>query len=133
MPKRNSLTVVPFEPNTSYDYPTRTRQITPGWRVMEYTSGKAGTQVHANYSSSILIDWRPNLPFKATLKLKRMETGRSAVRFWWHDESTDTDYPMFGDAIVNTLTAKDSTGGKVTGEWIVVKKGANYGIELYEN
>ncbi len=132
MPKRNTLAVVPYAPKTEYDRYSRTHQVKPGFLVLEYTSGKAGTQVNANYSS-IPIDWRPNVPFKATLTLKRMETGRSAVRFWWHDEATDTDYPMFGDAIVETLKIQNATGGKVTGEWIVVKKGANYGIELYEN
>ena len=127
MAKKNSLKLVPFG--------TRTISIgrygEEGFRreeracLLEYTWGEVGQD-----SSS--VTWRANEPFTATLRLDRLERGRSAARFWFVDETTNTEYPFFGQGLVEMLSRVDLTKGVVTGTWIAVKRGANYGIELLE-
>lgn len=75
-------------------------------------------------------EWLPNEPFEATLTLIELERGRSAARFWWKDQE-GTHYPMFGQGIVEMLLGKTLDHGVVSGTWIAVKRGANYGIEAY--
>ena len=96
---------------------------------MEYTYGSPGEQKDQGKDP---IDWRPNEPFEATLTIRELERGRSAARFWFEDEKTMTRYPFFGQTLVDMLSASEMKNGKVHGKWIVVKKGANYGIELYQ-
>jgi len=112
---------------------------------MEYTSGRPGEQKTSgsdqfyDYANKVYIrtgvdysiDWRPNDPFFAELTILHLERGRSAARFWFEDEATHTLYPFFGQTLVDMLRESDMIKGKVKGTWIVVKKGANYGIELY--
>lgn len=148
MPKKNSLKIVPigkrYDRRDPKDYRQRA-DLLVGYELMEYTSGKPGDQLtngsrmawdhttKTQYDTGIdySIDWRPNDPFEATLTIRRLERGRSAARFWFEDEATKTMYPFFGQTLVDMLTASDMIQGKVRGTWIVVKKGANYGIELY--
>jgi len=118
MPKKNSLTEVP--------YGTRRRRVDgilyEEWPTVSYLMEYAG------YSNG--IDWRPNEPFEATLRLDRLERGRSAARFWFVDEE-GTEYPFFGQGLTEMLGKVTLDHGVVTGTWIAVKRGANYGIELY--
>lgn len=78
-------------------------------------------------------EWRPNKPFMATLVLTGTERGRSAMRFLWKDTVTGNTYPMFATDIAALITSKDgASNGTATGEWIVMKRGQNYGIARYE-
>lgn len=117
MAKKNSLKEVPFEESWRYE---GNDKVSLGWHVTSYPAGCKD------------VDWRPNEPFEATLKLVGQSRGRSSALFEWEDVKTGTCYPMFmsslGDLIENTLI----NYGLVHGKWIVVKKGANYGIERYE-
>lgn len=158
MAKTNSLKVVPYVKHEVFDHiydeshpgaglrwgdplyeaylNTRQRLLTwSGEMVLSYTEGRPGEQItsggwggHGNP-----IDWRPNDPFDAVLTVRSLETGRSAVRFWLEDETTKTKYPMFGHTLVDVLTESKSLGlgGRIGGTWIVVKKGANYGVEFH--
>lgn len=78
------------------------------------------------------VEWLPNTPFWARLRIKNLERGRSAARFWFLDLDTGTQYPFFGQGLVDMLTKVRMIEGVVEGKWIAVKRGANYGIELYE-
>lgn len=131
MKKTNSLKLVPYAPHFTYYYDGKSHNEPKmtGMVLQEYTYGKPGEQ--KTVGRSILIDWRPNEPFKATLTLNRLERGRSAARFWFRDEE-GTEYPMFGQGIVDMLKAGVLDHGVITGTWIAVKRGANYGIERYE-
>ena len=161
MAKTNSLKVAPYEPYriTHWEYDeslkpdredingyywdspeyqsyldTRKEVIDfNGETLMEYTSGKPGEQTYVGgWSHSDHISWRPNEPFEATLTIRRLERGRSAARFWFEDETNKIYYPFFGQTLVDMLSVSEMKNGKVTGTWIVVKKGSNYGIELYQ-
>ena len=159
MPKKNSLKIAPYLPyrrvTTKYDetlYPEMDYRD-PGyadavavWRasgvetvhfdgltLMEYTVGKPGDQESAyGIGRADKIDWRPNEPFEATLTIRDLERGRSAARFWFEDEVNQVRYPFFGQTLVDMLSSATMVNGKVTATWIVVKKGSNYGIELYK-
>lgn len=74
-------------------------------------------------------DWRPNDPFEATLVLVDYERGRSAARFVWHDQQTDTRYPMFMSGMLDLVKNHSLHKGRVTATWQVVKRGQNYGLE----
>ncbi|UDL16463.1 hypothetical protein SEA_ZOOMAN_222 [Microbacterium phage Zooman] len=156
MPKKNSLKIAPYLPyrrvTTKYD-----ESLFPGYNyrdvgyeaahaawlasgvetvhfdghtLMEYTVGKPGDQESAYGRDK--IDWRDNEPFEATLTIRDLERGRSAARFWFEDEDNQIRYPFFGQTLVDMLAESTMINGKVTGTWIVVKKGSNYGIELYK-
>jgi hypothetical protein len=122
MAKKNSLKLVPFG----------TRRVAVGrfgdadfrWeeraRLLEWAS-----------DHDKKVEWRPNEPFTDTLRLDRLERGRSAARFWF--VGTDgTEYPFFGQGLTDMLSRVALDHGVVTGTWIAVKRGANYGIELLE-
>ena len=148
MAKKNTLKVVPIAKRygrpdgAGYDVPA---DKLLGYRLMEYTSGAPGEQKTSgpsqvyDYASKTYrqtgidhsIEWRPNEPFVATLTIRYLERGRSAARFWFEDESTNTMYPFFGQTLVDMLAGSNMIQGRVTKTWIVVKKGANYGIEVY--
>jgi hypothetical protein len=81
-------------------------------------------------------EWRPNRPFRAALTLTGIERGRSAARFTWIDASrsgeTVTSYPMFMvDACALLMSGEALVGGTRDGWWIVMKRGANYGVAAY--
>ena len=121
MTKRNSLKEVPFTTQRRY-VPDLPREEWPKVTyLMEYVSG---------YEKG--VEWRTNEPFTATLTLQRLERGRSAARFWFSDED-GTEYPFFGQGLTEMLSQVTLDHGVVTGTWIAVKRGANYGIELFTN
>lgn len=118
MIKRNSLTEVPYQERWKYD---GNQRISLGWHMTAYPEGYRGG-----------VDWRPNEPLRRDLKLINLERGRSSARFWWRD-SDGVEYPMFGQGLTEMLQAVKLDSGWVRGEtWIAVKRGANYGIELYK-
>lgn len=118
MPKKNSLKEVIFA---------------DAWHHLDSGRKVLRTMVayHNGYHSEG-EEVRPNDPFHATLRLMYLERGRSAARFWWKDVDTGTMYPMFGQGIVEMLSNVTLVHGFVEGDWIAVKRGANYGIERYE-
>lgn len=78
------------------------------------------------------IQWRDNDPFTDTLVLVSMERGRSAARFIWLNEACTIRYPMFPMDLLDVAILCGITNARVTGEWIVMKRGANFGIARYE-
>jgi hypothetical protein len=140
-PKKNSLKVVPYAPYRATDYvldeasDSHQRVVTfDGAMLLDYTAGTPGEQQRSGWGghSGDLIDWRPNDPFQATMRVYKLERGRSAARIWAVDEKNNVMYPFFGDTFVETLKHVDSLKGEFSGTWIVVRKGSNYGIELYQ-
>lgn len=76
-------------------------------------------------------EWRDNQPFYGTLVLADTERGRSAAQFTWAGTGslTGTSYPMFiTDAADLMMSADGVRNATVTGWWIVVKRGQNYGL-----
>lgn len=77
------------------------------------------------------IDWRDNEPWKDALQVTTIARGHSAARFVW--ESADgRKFPMFMIDMLATAQYGIGPTGLVSGEWIVVKRGANYGIALMD-
>lgn len=74
------------------------------------------------------VDFRKNVPFEATMKFTDMERGQSAARFIVTDEHGKT-YPMFMSSALKLLQSSIIINGSVLADWIVVKRGSNYGIE----
>jgi len=116
--KKNALKEAPYAPRWEYDRQAR-QNVQVGWQLASY----------AEYGNP---QWRPNEPFYATLDLVDMERGRSAARFIWNHGATNTHYPMFMAGMLDLAKTDVIDHGEVTGWWIVVKRGANYGIERYE-
>lgn len=120
MAKNNSLKLAPY----------RNQSIRPDgadWSSRDQWPVKRVLQEYSNSYEN--YDWQPNEPFEATMTLSHLERGRSAARFWW--DSEDSRYPMFGQSLTDMLKRVVLEHGTVTSTWIVVKRGANYGIELY--
>lgn len=128
MAKKNSLKLVPYGTHHYWDGEKSVEYRA----LLEYTYGKTGEETHTGYGNQARpIEWLPNEPFTKTLRIVRLERGRSAARFWFEDEE-GTQYPFFGQGLVDMLSAVDMDHGVVTDTWIAVKRGANYGIERYE-
>lgn len=120
MPKKNSLLKAPYRRIYRYEGNDR---VDRGWELMEYPETWSDNP----------IEWRSNDPFEATLELQSMERGRSAARFVWKDDKTNTYYPMFMSGMLDLAQNSNIFGGLTQGKWIVVKRGSNYGIERYED
>jgi hypothetical protein len=72
--------------------------------------------------------WRDNTPFHDTLRINRLERGRSATKFIFISETTKIEYTMFGQWLVDALLAGGMGHGRITGWWDFSKRGANYSI-----
>lgn len=77
-------------------------------------------------------DWREVVPFYATMTLDTgVTSGRSAKYINWTDEK-GRRYPMFVADVVGLITSGIRIeDGKVSGLWVVCKRGENYGIKFY--
>lgn len=124
MAKTNNLKEVPFGPHSKWMDVGGKNQLVTVPAMLSFTYGTPERPSKG-------VTYHPNEPFSTTLWLVELERGRSAARFWWQDEA-GVLYPMFGQGIVELLQNVTLDRGKVTGTWIAVKRGANYGIERYE-
>lgn len=76
------------------------------------------------------VDWCPNEPFDATLRVTDWGRGRSSVKFMLTDDVTGYVWEMFVKDFFEIVTTIGVNGAKVMGRWIVVKRGQNYGLTL---
>lgn len=74
-------------------------------------------------------EWRDIEPFHATMTLEPgVTSGRSAKYVHWRDQDGH-QYPMFVSELVDlVVSGAAKEGGVAEGDWIVCKRGANYGI-----
>lgn len=111
----------------------RPKRIYPGPALAPYD--KDGLMSYASFGPGEMgprVEWRENNPFADTLVLVGMERGRSAARFIWQNEAGNVRYPMFPMDLLDIAILHGITNARVTGEWIVMKRGANFGIARYE-
>lgn len=78
-------------------------------------------------------DWCEVVPFEATLTLTpEVTSGRSAKYLHWVDDEGHR-FPMFVTDLVGVVLSNARIEkGRVSGSWVVCKRGANYGIRYYE-
>lgn len=91
----------------------------------EYPASSLGMASYPDWTTRM----EPAEPFDAILTFDTFSRGRSSAVAWFITDK-DTSAPMFLSnlqEIVHLL--KD---GQISGRWIVVKKGENYGIALEE-
>lgn len=122
MPAKSKVIEAPYTesgslmhfPESRMDYSEAVRlDVGHGWKVPPREVGP---------------DWRPNVPFAATLRLVDTRRGRSAAYFIWYDE-TGAEFPMFiTDMLALVQSGVAIAGGTVSTRWMVTKRGANYGI-----
>jgi hypothetical protein len=105
-----------------------------------YTKGNLQDWVPVEYPDAGnprygLVEWRENTPFNALLKYRSFERGHSAARTVWEDSEGHT-YPMFMTDLDSLLKNEygvvvETSPVSVDGQWIVSKRGQNYGIRLF--
>lgn len=78
------------------------------------------------------LEWIPNHPFDATLEIEEVQRGRAAANFIARDVDTDTRYSLFITEALNLMRNGRIRRGRVTGKWIVVKRGPAYSISLVD-
>ena len=76
-------------------------------------------------------EWRDNKPFRATMVIAGMNTGPYAKSVLWMD-GDGYFYPMFLIDLVDTLKIANVVNREITADWIVCRRGSNYGIRIYE-
>lgn len=76
------------------------------------------------------VEWRENTPFEATLTYSYFERGRSAAHLIFTDEHGHR-YPMFLQQLDEIMAVGGFDGNKIHGEWVGVKRGNNYGVQLH--
>lgn len=113
--------------------PRKTAPYGPNGSLQSYPSDAYVPRPDGSGYDRLPVDWRPIEPFVARLQVVGFERGRSAARLIWADEEGRT-YPMFMHDIAATLGVISMLRGRTTPlRWVVVKRGANYGIKLADD
>lgn len=76
-------------------------------------------------------DWRPNTSFDARLHITGVERGHSAARFKLETNHGIKLVMFMADMLRLVQSARThpiKPDGWVEGEWVIVKRGANYGV-----
>lgn len=76
-------------------------------------------------------NWFEMKPFFAALEYKGFQQGRSSVRFIVQDIQTGVTYSLMRNSFDTFITK--AKHGILSAEYIVVKRGANYGLLLTED
>jgi hypothetical protein len=117
---------------------TRSKRPYPGPEKAPYRNGNLEEWPGYGFGSGEIqsenwkAEWRDNVPFTAELVLTGTARGRSAMRFLWKSTATGHAFPMFAtDMAALAMSAEGVCGGVASGQWIVMKRGENYGIARY--
>lgn len=89
----------------------------------------SGNLCHYARTGDPSFDWRPAVPFNATLIIRGIVRGRSAAYFSWDDLATGHTYAMFMTDMVTLIAEGDVRHGAAIGLWVPVKRGQNFGIK----
>lgn len=76
--------------------------------------------------------WVDNKPFMASLYLGGFQRGRSAAYYMW-ENINGAKFPMFLSDMLDVVQNCTIKNGVVNSLWHCVKKGQNYGIQLFDN
>ena len=72
--------------------------------------------------------WKDVVEFSDTLEYQTYDRGRSAAYFWFVSLAGPR-YPMFLTDLDKVMKHM-SSGGRVTGDWTITKRGQNFGVTL---
>jgi len=76
-------------------------------------------------------EWKEANPFLTTLKIVGYSKGRSAANFDLEAvNNKSTTYTVFMVDIIDLITKNTLVNGEITGYWLPIKRGANYGIKF---
>lgn len=79
-------------------------------------------------------EWRMNQPWRASLQLDTVTSGRSAKYVIWRPVNLPLDrrtFPMFVTDLLDVVkNGEIQPGGIVSARWMVAKRGQNYGLRL---
>ena len=129
---------IPFNPQTGdqVNYPYHMYGwkyqgvVYSSWMEVDRKLGKDkhkdGERVRINY------DWRPNVPFKTKMEIRKTNRGRSAANFTLRDDASK-EYTIFMVDLLEVLQKHSITKGwteELT--WSFCKKGQNYGVRLHD-
>lgn len=118
----------PFEVGTPY--------LQPKWDKNIHHApfnGIGGDLLSYPMTSYDYFEWRDvTNPVDLTLEIDTYGRGRSSALFFWRDVKTKAQYPMFISDMFSLLKSGRINGKVVSGTFKVIKKGANYGIQLVE-
>ena len=107
------------------DYPVPFRN----GHLLHFTWNQPGETSSGRYGD-YATEWRENKPFKTKLTLDSMRSGRSAKYVIWVDDEGHS-YPMFITDLLTLLQERSVVNGVTyDNEWIVRKRGKNYGLAL---
>lgn len=101
-----------------------------GWPSVPFSNGSLLHLPSSREAQGEPIEWRPNEPFRARIRLGHFVRGRSAAYvIWADDKDSGVTYPMFLTDLEHLLREFGvSRRGRVNGTWRVVKRGHNYGL-----
>lgn len=137
-----SLMHYPEKPFSHYADPETGERLEKNdiWRQLSpVVNGPGFSTAHEQIRRYVVVrqepDWRPNLPFHATLQLQETVTsGRSAKYLWLAPVAHGDDhrrFPMFvTDLVAIATTIGVQPAGIISGRWMVAKRGQNYGLRL---
>lgn len=97
--------------------------------------GKIERQIRTDWKAiHIGPEWRMNQPWRASLQLDTVQSGRSAKYVIWRPVNLPLDrrtFPMFVTDLLDVIkTGEIQPGGIVSARWMVAKRGQNYGLRL---
>ena len=85
--------------------------------------------VHQAPDRDGIIEWKEVEPFHAVITLDRMDKGsHGATRYVFKNCHTGAEYMMYTKDLLDLLQTSTMTNGLIQGDWVVQKRGANYGI-----
>ncbi len=93
--------------------------------------GETPPAPHPVYGGGIYL-WKDNAPFVDTLKVTTYSRGRSAANFCATSVTSGVEYSFFMSDFLDVITTcKIDKGVIEEKKWVFIKKGANYGLQLY--
>lgn len=92
-----------------------------------------GNTMLMSYAFGDKIEWRDNYTFIDSMQIMDYSRGRSSVLFSFKSQSDGTIYPVFvSDMMVIIQNCIITNSVVLNQEWTFIKKGGNYGMQLYK-
>lgn len=85
------------------------------------------------YAYGDKIDWRDNYTFTDSMQIVDYSRGRSSILFSFKSQTDGTVYPVFVSDMMDIIQNCSIINGIISNQdWSFIKKGGNYGMQLYK-